>query len=68
MAPQVKDLLGRILEQHGLDLDNWLAEQRDRGMSYNRIAAELHRLTGGVSTVTGQTIGIWLAEAAEVDA
>lgn len=66
MAPQVRDLLERLLEQQNINLTVWLQAQRAEGLSYNRIAAELHRLTGGVSTVTGQTIGLWLADSQAV--
>lgn len=66
MAPQVRDLIERLLDQQNIHLTDWLQAQRAEGLSYNRIAAELHRLTGGVSTVTGQTIGLWLADSEAV--
>lgn len=64
MAPQLKEFTARLLQAQDIDLDEWLADQRAKGLSFNRIAAELHRLTDGVSTVTGQTISVWMSERA----
>lgn len=48
----------------GQPIEKWIAERRDAGMSYNRIAVDLHDRTGGQVSVTGEAIRLWATEVA----
>jgi hypothetical protein len=43
----------------GEPLQPWVAARRDRGESWQRIAAELHEASGGVLDINRETLRIW---------
>lgn len=51
-----------ILERKDIDLDDWLAEQRNAGHSLEQIARDLYVMTDLEVSVTLQTIGRWLED------
>ena len=48
-----------LLQTKGYTLADFIADRRDEGMSYERIARALEEFTDDVVKVTGQTIANW---------
>ena len=48
-----------LLKARGFTLEAFIADRRDLGLSYNRIAKALALLTDGIVDVTGETIRNW---------
>ena len=46
----------------GQPLRKWIADRRAAGLSYDRIAVELHDRTGGQVSVSGEAIRQWAAK------
>lgn len=49
-----------VMEQRGEELRAWLVQQRDRGDSFERLAADLRHLTEGEVDVTSNTVRAWV--------
>ena len=45
----------------GQSVDEWIQARRERGHSWRRISIELHDLTSGQVSVTGEAIRQWAA-------
>ena len=43
----------------GQSLEKWITERRAAGLSYDRMAVDLHDRTGGQVSVTGEAIRQW---------
>lgn len=46
-------------DRHGQPVEDWIADQRDAGMSWRKVARGLYELTGGLVDVTPQTLINW---------
>lgn len=68
MAGYFRETVRRILAQQGIDLDLKLQELKADGLSLDAIAAEITRLTGGLSSITRTTASNWLADMEEASA
>jgi hypothetical protein len=54
-------VVSALLEaKYDTTLEAFLTDKRDQELSYNRIARDLHDLTGGDVSVTGETIRRWI--------
>lgn len=52
----------KILRQSGTSLDEIIAQGRDRGQSYEKIARRIYALTGETIDVSGRTVQRWAGE------
>jgi signal transduction histidine kinase len=60
LTPQ-STIVNALLEaKYDTTLADFLTEARTEETSYNRIARDLHDLTGGTVSVTGETIRRWI--------
>lgn len=48
-----------LLKQREMSLVSFIADYRELGLSYAQIAVALHKATGGVVKVSGETIRNW---------
>lgn len=63
MAPtQHAKTVDALLQAHGVTLEEFIANRRAEGVSYNRIAKALGLFTEGIVDVTGETIRNWSTE------
>jgi hypothetical protein len=49
-------------DRHGQPLSDWIADQKDAGLTWRAIARQLRDLTGGLLDVAPQTLINWQAD------
>lgn len=59
-TPQIKIVNALLEATHSTTLDEFLAARRAEGLSYERIARDLHALTDGDVSVVGETVRRWI--------
>lgn len=60
---QTQRLVNNLLtDRVGLPLADYLADSREAGLSFERIAKDLHVKTDGIVDVTWQTVSRWCKE------
>lgn len=48
----------------GQPVDQWVRDRREAGDSWRRIAMQLHEITDGQVSLTGEAIRLWVKDAA----
>lgn len=51
-------------DRHGQPLTDWIADQKDDGLTWRAVARNLRTLTGGIIDVAPQTLINWLQDTA----
>ena len=51
-------------DRHGQPLTDWIADQKDDGLTWRAVARNLRDLTGGIIDVAPQTLINWLQDTA----